>query len=98
MTESWAGPGNKAMNSVASTIVRLQYPGAHESPRQSSKFSFAETKSHVMISLNSHREKLSSLIKTSTLIFLSPQKQFSPLQTTFLEKKPGKSEPSQLNY
>ena len=68
VTENWAGPGNKAMNSVASTIVRLQYPGAHESPRQSSKFSFALTKSHVIISLNSHSEKLSSLIKTSKYV------------------------------
>ena len=40
VTESWAEPGNDAMNSLATTIVHLQYPAA-------------QTKSHVTISLNS---------------------------------------------
>ena len=40
VTESWAGLGNDAINSVASTIVHLQYPAA-------------QTKSHVPVSLNS---------------------------------------------
>ena len=40
VTESWAGLGNDGMNSVASTIVHLQYPAVL-------------TKSHVTISLNS---------------------------------------------
>ena len=44
--ESWARPGNEAMNSVASTILfmHLQYPAAYESPGI-----FSLTKCHVTI-------------------------------------------------
>ena len=58
VTESWAGPGNDAMNSVASTIVHLQYPAA-------------QTKSHVTISLNSCTKTVVSLSAKLLKVVLS---------------------------